>query len=126
EKQRKEKHELRSPFSRKWSPRYRFTLVKRETLWGRPAWVVHVTALDRHPDARDGTAWIDAERFVELRGQFVPAKLPDYTDWAKVQEQFTLHPSGYAVLELLILDGAGHLMVFKKGLHTTMRWSDCR
>ena len=125
-KEEDEGEELHEPFSAKWSSRYQFALLRKEELWGRPTYVVQVTARDRMPNAANGTAWIDAEQFVELKGEYAPAKLPDHVDWLKFQLQFVLHPSGVALPSLVKIEGAGHFLTIKKGFRSTMRWQDCR
>jgi hypothetical protein len=117
--------DLMEPFSHKWSARYRFELVREEALWGRATYVVKVTALDHKETAGNGLAWIDRERFVELRGLFTPAKLPDKADWARFQLQYTLAPGGIAVPSFIKFEGGGHFLFVKKGFLQTIRWSDC-
>src|SRR5262249_3590738 len=107
--------DLMEPFSAKWSPHYSFQLLRKERIWGREAYVLRVSAYARKTKAGNGLAWIDANDFVELKGEFVPAKLPDNADWAKFQIQYLLQPSGVAVPTLLKFEGAGHKWVFKRG-----------
>jgi len=121
----KDDDDLMEPFSKKWSSHYRFELLKQESIWGRPAYVLRVTAREHKTGAGNGTVWIDAERFVELRGEFVPSKLPDHADWARFQMQFALHPSGVVVPTFLKFEGAGHAWFIKKGFRQTIKWQDC-
>lgn len=114
------------PYSQKWVGRYRFALKGEETLWGHKVYVVGVTALDRQPEALDGTSYIDSETFVVLKSEMVPAKMPDHVTWSKVLAQHTLLPSGYVANELLQLDGGAHYLIFKKGFRTVLKWRDCK
>ena len=118
--------DLMMPFSKKWSSHYHFELLRTEHLWGRPTYVVRVSALDHKPEAGNGTAWIDAESFVPLRGVYVPAKLPDKADWAKFQMQYVLHSNGVAGPSYLRFEGAGHWWFVRKAFRQTLRWADCR
>jgi hypothetical protein len=101
--------------------------VRRETLWGRPALVVRVHAdkRDDNPSLANGTLWIDAERWVELKGELTPVKLPPHADWLKIQEQFVLDGGGVPLPTFLHIEGAGHLLFIKKQFTSTLRWSDC-
>jgi hypothetical protein len=118
--------DLMQPFSRKWAAHYRFELVRREVLWGHPTYVVRVRALDRKQNAGDGFAWIDADRFVELKGEFVPARLPDRADWAKFQLQYAPHASGIVLPSFIKFEGGGHMWFVKKGFRQTLEWHGCR
>jgi hypothetical protein len=110
----------------KSAPSETFALLRRESLWGRPALVLSVRAREPKPTLVNGTVWIDAETFVELKGELVPSAMPDHVDWLKLQEQYALGPGGVPVPSLLRVEGAGHLLFMKKQFRTTIRWSDCR
>jgi hypothetical protein len=121
------KTDFLSPYSQKGRSHYDFALVGEEMLWGRRAYVVKVTSRDRRSDQADGTTWIDAERFLVLKAELVPARLPEKNvDWVKLQTQHTLHPSGFVLPSLFKLEGAGHFLFMKKAFRSTMRWSDCK
>ena len=115
-----------SPLDAKNAPNESFELVRRETLWGRPTLVLKVTATKKSPSQANGTLWIDAERFVELKGELVPSEMPAHADWIKVQEQYVPGPKDVAVPSYLHIEGAGHMMFMHKQFRTTLRWSDCR
>ncbi len=115
-----------SPLAPKNAPKESFELVRRETLWGRPAFVLNVRANGKGDTLANGTLWIDAKRFIELKGELEPAQLPDHVDWLKLQEQYLLAPSGAAVPSLVHVEGAGHFLFIHKRFRSTLRWSDCR
>jgi hypothetical protein len=125
-KPKKKDDDLMEPFSKKWSSHYTFQYVRSDTLWGHPAYVLRVTSHDHKEKAGNGLVWIDANDFIQLKGEFVPAKLPDNADWARFQVQYTMHPSGVPVPSLLKFEGAGHKWVFKKGFRQVIRWQGCR
>jgi hypothetical protein len=114
-----------SPLAGKNAAGEKFELVRKETLWGHEAYLLRVTATGTQPSLANGMVWIDAATFVELKGELTPARLPEHTDWLKVQEQFTL-ARGVAVPAYLHIQGAGHLLMFKKSFESTIRWSACR
>ena len=118
--------DLMAPFSKKWSSHYTFQYVRSEQLWGHPTYVLRVTSHDKKEKAGNGLVWIDANDFIELKGEFVPAKLPDNADWARFQVQYLMHPSGVPVPSMLKFEGAGHKWVFKKGFRQVIRWQGCR
>jgi hypothetical protein len=118
--------DLMQPFSSRWASHYTFELLGQETLWGRPTYLLRVTAHERNPKAGNGKVWVDAEQFVALKGEFVPARLPDKADWAKFQLQYQLHASGVVVPSLLTFEGGGHFWFIKKGFRQTFRWEGCR
>jgi hypothetical protein len=115
-----------SPLDAKNAPDERFELMRKETLWGHPAYVVRVTAQKSTGSLANGTLWIDADRFVELKGELVPAELPSHADWVKVLEQYELGDNQAPLPALLHIEGAGHLLFMHKQFRTTLRWSDCR
>ena len=123
---KKDDDDLIDPFSKKWSPHYTFQYVRSEQLWGHPTYVLRVTSHVHKEKAGNGLVWIDANDFIELKGEFVPAKLPDNADWARFQVQYVMHPSGVPVPSLLKFEGAGHKWVFKKGFRQVIRWQGCR
>jgi hypothetical protein len=115
-----------SPLEAANAPNESFELVRKETLWGRPAYVVKVRAQKASPQQSNGTLWIDAERFIELKGELSPSAMPPHADWIRVQEQFAPGPAGVAVPTYLHIEGAGHMLFLHKQFRTTLRWSDCR
>ncbi len=125
---KKDKDEdLLEPFTRKGFSHYRYQLLRRDSLWGRPAFVVQVAARDPQPTAGNGTAWIDAETFVELKGEYTPAKMPDeHVDWLKFQTQYVIHRNGFVIPSFFKIEGAGHFLLMRKGFRSTMRWTDCQ
>jgi hypothetical protein len=108
------------------APNETFELLRKETLWGRPTYVVKVSAQKNAPEHANGTLWIDAERFVELKGELEPSAMPPHADWIKVQEQYVPGPKDVAVPSFLHIEGAGHMLFLHKQFRTTLRWSDCR
>jgi hypothetical protein len=115
-----------SPLDAKNVAHESFELLRRETLWGRPALVLKVTATKKSPNQANGTLWIDAERFVELKGELTPSDMPPHADWIKVQEQYVPGPNELEMPSYLHIEGAGHMMFMHKQFRTTLRWSDCR
>jgi hypothetical protein len=118
--------DLMEPFSKKWSSHYTFQYVRSEQLWGHPTYVLRVTSHDKKEKAGNGLVWIDANDFIELKGEFVPAKLPDNADWARFQVQYLMHSSGVPIPSMLKFEGAGHKWLFKKGFRQVIRWQGCR
>jgi hypothetical protein len=114
-----------SPLGSKNASGERFELLRKEQLWGHDAYVVKVTATRAAPSLANGTLWIDAVSYVELKGEVTPAKLPDHADWVKVQEQFALS-DGISLPTYLHIVGAGHRLVFHKGFESTLKWSGCK
>ncbi|MCU1281555.1 MAG: hypothetical protein JWM53_5101 [bacterium] len=115
-----------SPLAAKNAANESFELVGKETLWGRPTYVLKVRATKHSPQQANGTLWIDAERFVELKGELIPSEMPAHADWIKVQEQYVPGPQDLAVPSYLHIEGAGHMMFMHKQFRTTLRWSECR
>jgi hypothetical protein len=116
-----------SPYTKKGRPHYEFALEGEDSLWGHRVYVIKVRSRDRKPDQADGTTWVDAERFLVLKAELVPAKMPEkHVDWVKLQTQHTLHPSGYALPTLFKIEGSGHFLFMRKAFRSTMRWSDCK
>ena len=105
--------------------KYRFALLRTEELWGRRAFVLSVAPLVDDSEDLKGTLWIDAVSFVELKAELHPAKNPDHVDWMKVQLQSTLHASGAPIPSLVQIEGAGHMLFFRKGFRFTQRWGEC-
>ncbi|HEY1584504.1 MAG TPA: hypothetical protein VGH63_02380 [Polyangia bacterium] len=103
-----------------------FELVGKETLWGRPAYVLKVRAQKPSPQKFNGMVWIDAEKFVELKAELTPAEMPPHADWIKVQMQYVPGPKAAPVPSYLHIEGAGHMWMMHKQFRTTLRWSDCR
>ena len=103
-----------------------FEIVRKETLWGRPAYVLKVSAPKPSPQKFNGMLWIDAEKFVELKAELTPAEMPPHADWIKVQMQYVPGPNDIAVPAYLHIEGAGHMWMMHKQFRTTLRWSDCR
>jgi hypothetical protein len=116
------------PLATKNASEQTFTLLRQEPLWGRSAYVLEVRAQPSSSNASlaNGTLWIDAETFVELKGELAPLKLPPNADWVKVQEQFTLGPGGVTVPSFLHIEGGGHMLFIRKQFRSTLHWSDCR
>jgi hypothetical protein len=115
-----------SPLAAKNASHESFELVGKELLWGRPAYVLKVHANTKSPQQANGTLWIDAERFVELKGELIPSEMPPHADWIKVQEQYVPGPNDVAVPSYLHIEGAGHMLFMRKQFRTTLRWSECR
>jgi hypothetical protein len=103
-----------------------FELVRKETLWGRPAYLLKVRAQKPSADEFNGMLWIDAEKFVELKAELTPASMPPHADWIKVQMQYVPGPKEVPVPSYLHIEGAGHMWMMHKQFRTTLRWSDCR
>jgi hypothetical protein len=114
-----------SPLDSKNAANESFEMVRKDTLWGRPVYVLKVSAKTKAPEHANGTLWIDAERFVELKGELEPAKLPPHADWVKVQEQFELGAGGVPLPTFLHIEGGGHMLFVRKQFKTTLRWSGC-
>jgi hypothetical protein len=114
-----------SPLDAKNAPDESFELLRKETLWGRPTYVLKVQAKKKSPQHANGTLWIDAERFVELKGELTPSEMPPHADWIKVQEQYLPGPKDVAVPAYLHIEGAGHMLFMHKQFRTTLRWTDC-
>jgi hypothetical protein len=114
-----------SPLAAKNAANEAFELVGKETLWGRPAYVLKVRAQKTSPQQANGTLWIDAERFVELKGELVPSEMPPHADWIKVQYQYVPGPKDAPVMSYLHISGAGHMLFLHKQFRTTLRWSEC-
>jgi hypothetical protein len=132
-KQRAKRHEKKgdedidwSPFAKKNAPSESFELLRREVLWGRPTYVLKVKAMRNDTSLANGTVWIDAERWVELKGELVPSAMPPHADWLKVQEQYVMGPRDTPVPSLVNIAGAGHFMFMHKQFRSTLRWSSCR
>jgi hypothetical protein len=115
-----------SPLSPKNAPNESFELVGKETLWGRPVYVVKVSAQKKSPQQANGTLWIDAENYVQLKAELSPSEMPPHADWIKVQMQFIPGPKEVAAPAFLHIEGAGHMWMMHKQFRTTVRWSDCR
>ena len=115
-----------SPLAAKNAGNESFELVGKETLWGRPAYVLKVRAQKASPQQANGILWIDAERFVELKGELTPSEMPPHADWIKVEQQYVPGPKEIAVPSYLHIEGAGHMLFMRKQFRTTLRWSDCR
>ncbi len=114
-----------SPLASKNVGQEAFELLRKETLWGRPTYVLAARAQKKSPSQANGTLWIDAERFVELKAELVPSEMPEHADWIKVQEQFVPGPGELALPSYLHIEGAGHMLFLHKQFRTTLRWSDC-
>jgi len=115
-----------SPLAAKNAPSQTFELLRKETLWGRPAFVLKVQAQKPSLKLANGTVWVDAERFVQLKGELSPSEMPPHADWVKVQQQYVLGPKDVPVPSLLHIEGAGHMLFMRKQFRTTLRWTDCR
>jgi hypothetical protein len=114
-----------SPLDAKNAPHESFELLRKETLWGRPTYVVKVQAQKKSPQQANGTLWIDAESYVQLKGELTPSEMPPHADWIKVQEQYLPGPKAVAVPAYLHIEGAGHMLFMHKQFRTTLRWTDC-
>ena len=106
--------------------KFRFALLRTESLWGRRAFVLSSAPLAQGSEELKGTLWIDSESFVELKAELSPAKNPDHVDWMKVQLQSALLPNGAAVPTLVHVEGAGHFLLFHRGFRFTQHWGACR
>jgi hypothetical protein len=115
--------EIESPLTKKSAGAHTFSFLRQETLWGRETYVLAVKAKDKK--GVNGTAWIDAATFIELKGDYVPTSLPAHADWMTFQEQFVQGPSGDTQPSLVHVEGAGHFLFFSGGAKSTMRWSSC-
>jgi hypothetical protein len=115
-----------SPFSPKRVAAHRFTLLRTETLWQRPAYVLAVSAIKANATSANGTVWVDAEHFVPLRGEYQPARLPRLVSWIKILAQEERLGGGGVAPTLLKIDGSGGLPLFRKRFASTFRWSGCR
>src|SRR5262249_34825105 len=115
-----------SPFAKKNAPSESFELLRREVLWGRPTYVLKVKAMRNETSLANGTVWIDAEKWVALKGELVPSAMPPHADWLKVQEQYVLGPRDVPVPSLVNIAGGGHFMFMRKQFPSTLRWSSCR
>ncbi len=113
-----------SPFSKGQVAEHEFVLLRTEQLWEHTVYVVGVKA--KTDKGLNGTAWLDAETFVELKGTYRPATLPPHADWLTIQEQFTVTSEGDTVPSIFHLSGAGHFLFFSGGNHVTMKWADCQ
>jgi len=102
-----------------------FELVGKQQLWGHDVYVLMVAAKRPSTDLANGTVWLDADSFVQLKAELVPARLPEHADWVKTQTQFALF-GGVAVPTYLHVMGAGHFLMFKKTFEMTMKWSSCK
>ena len=116
--------ELKEPLEQ--PGKYRFALLREEELWGRRAYVLSAAPTAQGSEDLKGTLWIDANSFVELKAELLPANNPDRVDWMKVQLQAALDPSGAPVPTLVQLEGGGHFLLFRKGFRFTQRWSGCK
>jgi hypothetical protein len=105
-----------SPFGGNNAASETFELLRRETL----------RANEPKPTLPNGTVWLDAATFVELKGVLTPSQNPEHVDWLKVQEQYTLGPGGVAVPSLLYIEGGGHFLFMKKQFRSTIHWSGCK
>ena len=99
--------DVMSPLDPKTAPNESFELVRKEELWGRPAYVVNVHARKKSPEQANGTLWIDAERFLELKAELSPSEMPPHADWIKVQYQYVPGPKDAPVMSYLHIDGRG-------------------
>src|SRR5689334_24074684 len=62
-----------SPLDSKNAANESFEMVRKDTLWGRPVYVLKVSAKTKAPEHANGTLWIDArseEHTSELQSQF--------------------------------------------------------
>jgi len=99
-----------------------FTLQREDTLWGHKVYVLHVAA--KTDKGSNGTLWIDAESFVELKGELTPQSPPSNVDSLSWQEQFM--PLGDGVARTLIhIEGRGHFLFFRAATRFTERVVSC-
>ncbi|MDB4965434.1 MAG: hypothetical protein JWN44_1123 [Myxococcales bacterium] len=115
-----------SPLAAKNAPQEQFELLRKETLWGRPTFVLKVKANKAASTLANGTIWVDAEKFIELKGDLQPAAMPPHADWVKVQEQYVMGPKDVPMPSFVHIEGGGHFLFMRKTFKTTLRWSDCR
>jgi hypothetical protein len=126
EKRKKDDEEFDlAPLESKNAGKQEFELLRKETLWGRPAYVLKVKAQKSESTLANGTVWIDAEKFVELKGELQPAAMPPHADWVKVQEQYVLGPKDVPMPSFMHIEGGGHFLFMRKQFRTTLRWTDC-
>jgi len=115
-----------SPLDSKNAANESFEMVRKDTLWGRPVYVLKVSAKTKAPEHANGTLWIDAEKFLVLKAELSPSAMPPHADWIKVQQQFVPGPKDAPVPSFLHIEGAGHMWMMHKQFRTTLHWSDCR
>ncbi len=113
------------PLAERNFPNQTFTLLRRDTLWGHPVYVVQVRAARPSAELAAGTLYIDAERFVQLKGELTPAKLPKMVDWMTTQMQYALDGRGQVVPSALHVSGGGHFLFLRKSMFMSIRWNDC-
>jgi hypothetical protein len=116
--------DAKSPFARGSVGDHTFEWLRGEVLWGHRTHVIKVTARKR--DGMNGTAWIDVDTFVELKGEYLIARPPTPIRWLKVQLQHVMLASGAVAPSLVQIDGAGRLLWKKFGFQMKATWQDCR
>ena len=126
EKKRAGEHPTKMPFSRRWSGRYSFSWLRADKLWGHDVDVLRVQSRERDEDSFSGTAFIDTATAALLKAEWSPTKLPTGAQFVNVQSQWKLGADGHAVPTLLIVDGAGKLMFWKRAFHSVSEWKSCR
>jgi hypothetical protein len=112
---------MQSPFRTR--THVHFNGLREDTLWGHHAYVLQVAAADK--DGSNGTVWVDADNFLELKGELTPQQLPDHADALSWQEQFTRLADGSVVRSLVHIEGRGHFLFFKANMRFTERILGC-
>ena len=125
DKAKKKDEELTDPFVEGGASHYEFRIIGREMLWQHPVIVMKITAREKKPALVDGTAWIDAERYLVLKSEYEHAKLPDHVHWMKMQSQSEMR-EGKAVPTLFKVDGAGGFLLIERSFNSISRWHDCK
>lgn len=108
-------------------PLHAFKLLREEPLDGRRAYVLSVEPKPQAgPEGRSGTAWVDAESFVVLRGTYAPKPLPDHVDRMELEERFARTAEGDTVPVLLRTEATGGFWFFKKRVRFESSFEGCR
>ncbi len=114
-----------APFDTPNFPSQSFSLLRMDTLWGHSVYVIKVDAKKPGRDIATGTLWIDADHFYEMKGELSPVKRPRFTDWMRMQEQYTLDAKGEVVPTAIYIAGAAGFMFIHKTFNVNMHMSEC-
>ncbi|MBS2025935.1 MAG: hypothetical protein JST92_26350, partial [Deltaproteobacteria bacterium] len=108
-------------------PLHTFKLLGEEQVAGRRAYKLEVTP---RPEAREngrvGTAWIDAQTFVPLKGIYSPNPLPSSVDSMELEEDFVPGPQGESVPSLSRTKAKGGFWFMKKNVVLEQRYEGCK